>query len=831
MLEAALLYAKHGSYVFPAPPGEKKSYKSKKFSGGRNWGATRDEKEIDRDFKHWPEANIGLPTGIKNGFFAVEADTLEGHQVDGIASLRALEAKHGKLPDTRMVISPSGSEHYYFKYPTDCTIRNSASEIAPGVDVRGEGGMVLAPPSIKPGVGAYRWLKQLPIVAAPDWLIELCKLDETSHTPGEQSDVDPGEIAVALAVLPNADLGWEEWNRIGMAIYRATEGNDQGFWAFDLWSHKSTKYNKANTHDSWYERYRSCPPTKIGVGTIFYLTDLASPGWRVIYQAEQFERIYRESAAADEAAAKAAANDTAPEPKPDKPDPPDENEIAPAFSEHALALLFAQDHCGELRYVAAWGKWLIYDGIKWKFDDTRKAWTFAGKVCLRAARQTNKPSVAKQIASAKTRAAVINIAGDDRRIAATVDQWDTDTWLLNTPGGVVDLRTGKMRPHRPEDYMTKSTAVTPDAKCPTPRWKAFLKTTTDNNIELENYIRRALGYSLTGLTIEQVLFFLYGQGQNGKGVLMTTAARIVADYHRTATLETFIVTANERHSTDVAGLRGARLVTVSETEEGKRWAESKIKEMTGGDKITARFMRQDNFDFYPEFKLWISGNHRPKLSSVTVAIRRRMNMLPFTVIIPEKQRDRDLTEKLKAEWPGILAWMIDGCLEWQRVGLQPPQIVTEATNSYLETEDTFGRWIAECFDRDVNGWLGSTELFQSWQPWAAANNEYVGSQKRLSTMMDEHGFVKKRDKKGDREGFLGLKFKYAAPVTLTMHLRHENNEGVLVEKVFSDLGPVWLQKAVITIVRKGGVNVEITIPGLLAKEKGLLDEDDPGERF
>jgi AAA domain/Bifunctional DNA primase/polymerase, N-terminal/Primase C terminal 2 (PriCT-2) len=295
MLEAALFYAKkNGTHVFPAPPGEKKSYKSKKYSQGRNWGATRDPEEIKRDFKHWPKANLALPTGSENGFFVVEADTLEGHQVDGIASLKALEAKHGKLPPTRIAESPSGSEHYYFKYPTDCTIKNSASEIADGVDVRGEGGMVIAPPSIKPGVGVYKWLNQLPIAEAPQWLIDLCKVDENPHISGnDQGEVDIDELVAALTVIANDNLGWEKWNRIGMAIYRATDGSHAGFHAFDQWSKKSKeKYNSANTHDSWYKKYRSCPPDKIGVGTIFYLAGLEAPGWRVEYQEKALQAIY-----------------------------------------------------------------------------------------------------------------------------------------------------------------------------------------------------------------------------------------------------------------------------------------------------------------------------------------------------------------------------------------------------------------------------------------------------------------------------------------------------------------------------------------------------------
>ena len=157
---------------------------------------------------------------------------------------------------------------------------------------------------------------------------------------------------------------------------------------------------------------------------------------------------------------------------------------------------------------------------------------------------------------------------------------------------------------------------------------------------------------------------------------------------------------HDRHPTDLAGLRGARLVTAVETEEGRRWAESRIKSLTGGEKISARFMRQDFFEFLPQFKLIIAGNHKPGLRSVDEAIRRRFNLIPFTITIPPSERDELLPERLKAELPGILAWMIRGCTDWLERGLSPPQMVTEATAAYLESEDAVAAWIEDCAARD-----------------------------------------------------------------------------------------------------------------------------------
>jgi putative DNA primase/helicase len=425
---------------------------------------------------------------------------------------------------------------------------------------------------------------------------------------------------------------------------------------------------------------------------------------------------------------------------------------APPLSDEALALRFADQHANYLRYVAAWNKWLAWDGTRWRFDDTLHAFDLARHVCRGEASECGKPRLAAAIASAKTVAAVERLARADRRIAATVDQWDADPWLLNTPGGVVDLRTGRLRPHGALDYMTKITAVGPGRDCP--RFLAFLTTITAGDADLIAYLRRVLGYGLTGLTREHALFFGYGTGANGKSVLLSTVAGIVGDYHRTAPIETFTASSADRHPTDLAGLRGARLVTATETEEGRRWAESRIKQLTGGDRVAARFMRQDFFEYLPAFKLIITGNHKPSLRSVDEAIRRRFHLIPFSTTIPTEERDPDLTEKLKAEWRGILQWLIEGCLEWQTAGLRPPKAVTDATDAYLAAEDAVAAWLEEECERDPTAWASSRDIFSSWSAWATTAGELPGSSKRLTQALESRGFV--RHKKNRGHGFYGL---------------------------------------------------------------------------
>ena len=235
---------------------------------------------------------------------------------------------------------------------------------------------------------------------------------------------------------------------------------------------------------------------------------------------------------------------------------PDKQRPPPLFSDEALALRFAERHAGDLRFVAAWNKWLIWDGKRWRIDDTVWAFDYARAICREAAAQCNKPKLAHTIASAKTVAAIERLARADRRLAASVDQWDADPWALNTPEGLIDLRTGKMRPHRAEDCITQITAVAPGADCRL--FVAFLARITDNDASLVSYLQRVLGYALTGLTKEHALFFLFGTGANGKSVFLSTVSGVLADYHKTAAPETFTVSHNDRHLSELARLRGAR---------------------------------------------------------------------------------------------------------------------------------------------------------------------------------------------------------------------------------------------------------------------------------
>jgi putative DNA primase/helicase len=435
----------------------------------------------------------------------------------------------------------------------------------------------------------------------------------------------------------------------------------------------------------------------------------------------------------------------------------------PQFSEDELALRFSSKHAGDLRYVAGWGKWLRWDGKRWRKDDTLEVFDLARAICREAAVECEieKPKTAPKLTAAATVAAVERLARADRRHAATVDQWDADPWLLNTPNGTIELLTGNRREHRRQDYLTKSVGTGLGAESEDcVLWLGFLNRVTAGDLDVQAFLQRAVGYCLTGTIREHALFFLYGTGANGKSVFLATIGDLLGDYAKTAAISTFLATGNEQHPTDLAGLRGARLVTAIETEDGRRWAESKIKVLTGGDKIAARFMRQDFFEFAPQFKLVIAGNHKPGLRSVDEAIRRRLHLIPFKVTIPADERDPGLREELQREYPAILRWAIEGCIEWQRLGLNPPAVVLDATADYLSAEDRLGQWIEERCDVRRTNSATAGELYRSWTLWCESVGEKPGSQKRFSQNLETRGFD--RDRTSHARLFKGIASKGAS---------------------------------------------------------------------
>jgi putative DNA primase/helicase len=312
-------------------------------------------------------------------------------------------------------------------------------------------------------------------------------------------------------------------------------------------------------------------------------------------------------------------------------------------------------------------------------------------------------------------------------LTLTHEDFDKDLYLLGTPGGTVDLRTGHIRNPDPADLISKATAVAPKPGRPE-RWLAFLEEATAGDKELEEYLQKLVGYSLTGSTQEQSLHFIHGPPLTGKSVFVATVSGLFGTYHENAPIDTF-ASAGDRHPTDLAKLAGARLVTAVETQEGRPWDTQRIKSITGGDRISARFMRQDFFDYVPTYKILVVGNHEPEIKGADEAMMRRLHVIPFESNPAEV--DRLLVDRLKEEWPEILQWAIDGCLKWLDEGLTRPAVVAERTERYRQEEDPVGTFIEECCVIDPEAEVSRQDLYRAWLQWCHQRGEQPGTLKML----------------------------------------------------------------------------------------------------
>lgn len=414
---------------------------------------------------------------------------------------------------------------------------------------------------------------------------------------------------------------------------------------------------------------------------------------------------------------------------------------------------FEKKHERTMRYVPERACWFEFKGHLWVRDHTavNKAVTLLADIGKgRSAKERGR------IDSHPMMNGVERLARSSPVFVAPLEMFDAEPLMLNTPGGIVDLRRGSMRPAAPEDYCTKSTAVAPDFAAACPRWDEFLRTVADGDEALVGYLMRVLGYCLTGSTKEQCLFFLYGTGANGKSVLLNTVQNILADYAATAALDAFTASKFDKHAEALACLRGARLVLATETEESKGWDEAKVKMITGGDKIRARFMNKDSFEYRPSFKLAIAGNHKPSLKSVDEANARRQQIIPFAVTIPRPKRNLNLVEELCAEeGPAILAAMIRACMEWNAGGLCPPPVVAAATDKYLADEDTFAGWVSSCCVLDPAHRARSSTLYAAWKAYAEQMGERPGTNKNFKARL-EGKYHLKLHPHGDANYWLGI---------------------------------------------------------------------------
>ena len=425
------------------------------------------------------------------------------------------------------------------------------------------------------------------------------------------------------------------------------------------------------------------------------------------------------------------------------------------YSDSALASRLARLHVSDIRYVAGGIGWVAWDGVKWARDVAKRHMAYTRSVCSKASAEAlikidqvaKGERVAARCASWPVMRNVAQIAETDPLMQVTVEQLDADIYLLNTKSGVVDLRTGELHPHDRSKLCTKVTSVEVDFDRGCPQWHAFLNEACNGDMALKTYLQRLAGYAATGSTKEHVLAFAHGSGGNGKGTFLGAVGSILGDYAAVASADVFLASNNQRHPTELAALMGARLVHAQEIDPSRKWDEAKVKSLTGGDKISARFMRQDLFTFDPQFTLIIAGNTRPEITNVDDAMRRRMHLIPFET--KPIRKDVDLPDKLKEEYPAILAWIVEGARLWLAEGLNPPEVVVKATQEYLEGEDALGRWVEERCVVNPTSEVGTTEAFHDFREWARENNEAKGkdwSQRKFSAEMRAKGYELAKDR-------------------------------------------------------------------------------------
>lgn len=559
----------------------------------------------------------------------------------------------------------------------------------------------------------------------------------------ERAQVDQEElhgpielVEAAVAVIPNDAPDRESYIAMGYAIKGAL--GEAGLQVFLGWCERWTEgYNDPETVAADWDRME--PPFEIGAQ---WLYDRAHRhGWVGDAQ-DEFEALEGPPRAVERPA----------------------GDVVP-WSDADLARRLLERHDGELLYVPALGGWMVQSGGVWVADE-QLAQDLAGRVCRNAGvdalveepNPRTATAVAKMCNSLGARDRALGYASASRQVAAKPEQFDVDPWVLNTPSAVVDLHRGAMDERPTHHRFTRQTGVDLDEGTRPSRWLDFLAESTGGDTELVAYLQRLAGYCLTGSIREHALVFLYGPGGNGKSVFINTLVAVMGSYARIAPMETFVAARGERHPTELAMLAGARLVTAQETKAGRSWDEAKVKSITGGDPISARFMRKDFFTFRPAFKLLLAGNHQPKLDSLDEAWRRRFHLVPF--VVKPARIDKQLPDKLlREEGEAILGWAVEGALRWAATGLAAPAAVLDATEQYFEEQDPVGRWLEERCALDPEGFETTADLYDSYRQWAGSVGERTQSQRWLGKELSNRPQLRPgrhADRDNRRKGYHGV---------------------------------------------------------------------------
>lgn len=652
----------------------------------KNWNeeATTDAAKIKAWWEKAPSANIGIPMGEKSGLVALDVDTRHG----GDSSLALLVDEFAALPNTITATTGGGGKHYIFKYTEELALKNVVG-FRDGLDIRTQGGMIVAAPSIHHSGNQYMW--------------------DSGKSPFEMQAADMPAWLV------------EEIRKVGTKI---------------------TVKKKATEHT---------PLKKISEGSRNnHLTSLAGAlrrkgigedGIVATLRAENRDRL--DPPLDDETVVAIAKSITRYQ--------PESEDIEYKLTDVGNAERFAAMFKDQVKYCAIYKKWFIWNGKRWEQDDTGKIITYAIE-CVRNIihdadllpegdkRKSLIQHSLKSESSGKLKA-LLEIASGMPAITVRSEDLDQNPWLLNCQNGTIDLRTGRLKPHDPKDYITRICAAAYKPDCAIPLWTQLMEKITGGDKEYIRYIQKALGYALTGDISEQAIFILYGTGSNGKSTMLNIFAALLNGYAQSTSSDTFMQKKNESVNNDIARLKGARFVSAIEMEEGKRMAESLIKSMTGGDKLVTRFLYGEFFEYVPQFKVFLAVNHKPDIRDTTNSIWRRIKIMEFNNTFTEQERDKNFPTKIMAkELPGILAWAVQGCLDWQQNGINAPDIVEAATRAYKEEMDSFSHFFNECCVVREGARVSNKMLRAKYDEWCAENGERGLTQRPFSRKLRERGY-------------------------------------------------------------------------------------------
>lgn len=733
----------------------------------RDWEgrATTDETQIGKWWRAWPRANIGIAAG-PSGLVVVDKDTYHAPENEGYLTIANTE--------TVTSLTGGGGEHLIYRHPADGPqIRNDDKALPAWVNIRAHGGLFVAPPSLHMSGNRYEWEvgygphemepAELPpslreLLQAADGRKRAAPIPERIADGGRNTTLtslagsmrrrglDAAVIESALLTVNTEQcdppLSPDEVKAIAKSVSRyAPSANGNGPTAgaggpkFAVGQLVNVVVNGQLQNPSPCMIATVHPPAN---GTHGY--DVAwADGTLYTYEEANIE-------AAD---LPGGANSAAATPGPVRLDDTGNSER------------FTAQHGDNVRYDHSTVHWYIWAMSHWRQDDdggiqrlakaTARAIYEEAAAAAKVGRDEEAAHLSKWArtsAAESRRNAMLNLARAELPIAVTHDQFNRHDLLLNCLNGTLDLATWGLRPHDRADMLTYVLPVAYDPAAVCPLWDAFLARITGGDGALADFLARAVAYTLSGLTTEQCLFFLYGRGANGKSTFIETVMTLMGDLGHKARAQILMQDERGRVPNEIAALAGKRLVVASELADGGRLNEGLIKDLTGGDSMSARFLYGEPFTFKPTFKLWLYGNHKPTITGTDDGIWRRVRLIPFTVQIPEDERDAALPAKLKTELPGILAWAVRGWQRYQADGLQPPVAVATATAEYRADSDTLGQFFDDCCITAASACGSAGDLYAAYSEWATLNGLRPISNRRFGQSLGERGYEKARNNRG-----------------------------------------------------------------------------------